>query len=364
MIETKQVKKLGQIGRENLDLESIPGMTTSKINTLYKAGIKSVVYLACHTVNQLTSIGIAPSVAQDLIIRACRITDNYMIGRFGFVTGDVLLKKYDEVLTLSSGCPSIDEILDGGFRTQKLYDVYGKEGTGKSSLMHQLICRSFLPIEVGGLGSPAAIYIDTEGSFNLNRIKKIAPFYHLDPVEVLKKIYRAMPPTSDVLSYVCMNQLNPIMEQTGARIVVIDSLSTPFLCEYGDERLLIREMVRKIYSIINCLKNMAVNNNALVLITNYTADNPTGYMPLYINALKVHAKYTTHYVIRLSSHREKEKKFVLEKSVDLPNKECPVMLTEFGLQEMRKNNKLKRKRAMIKEDELDDKSKEYDELEL
>lgn len=79
------------------------------------------------------------------------------------------------------------KILGGGVESKSITEVYGEFRTGKSQLCHTLAVTSQLPKEMGG-GNGKAVYIDTEGCFRAENIRRIAARFNMDPDAVLSNI--------------------------------------------------------------------------------------------------------------------------------------------------------------------------------
>ncbi|NHI92007.1 MAG: hypothetical protein EAX96_05850 [Candidatus Lokiarchaeota archaeon] len=317
----------------SIDLEKIEGIGATTAEKLKEEGIMNAMMLASTTVKKLKSLGFSDSSARKWIDKARELTDTSMGGSFGFVMGDALLDNFNKRMVLKTGQPVLDAVLGGGFETQKVYELYGPEGSGKSSLLHQLICISKLPVSKGGLGSPATIFLDCEGALSVKRLQEMAPFWGLSPEEAVKSIAHTVPPTSDALVFLCEENLPKVMDQTQARLILLDSIATHFRSEYGDARQLFPERQQKANRILHALKRMAVNYNALVLITNQVTGN--------VDAANKYAKKYSHSMGYIIGHEsqvriliEKKgdfRKIYVEKAIDLPNNYCNVVMTQYGL---------------------------------
>lgn len=73
---------------------------------------------------------------------------------------------------LSTGCPSIDATLKGGFPNRGITQIYGAAGTGKTQFALQLCLTVQLPISHGGFEA-GAVYVSTEGSFPSRRLQDL-----------------------------------------------------------------------------------------------------------------------------------------------------------------------------------------------
>ncbi|KAI3441147.1 RECA_2 domain-containing protein [Psidium guajava] len=80
----------------------------------------------------------------------------------------------EELLTrITTSSVDIDNILGGGISCGEVTEIGGVPGIGKTQLGIQLAVNVHFPVCCGGLGGKA-IYIDTEGSFMVERVLQIA----------------------------------------------------------------------------------------------------------------------------------------------------------------------------------------------
>jgi len=315
------------------DLQSIEGIAEITAEKLMSAGITNVVSLASTTAAKLVALGIAKSTATKILSAARERCS----GIFGFVVGEDLITQYAKREYLTTSCKDLDGILyvGKGFQTQKLYEIYGPEGTGKSTLLHQLVCTAYLPPDKGGLGS-SAIYIDTEGSFSVQKIEEIAPRFGIDPAEITRSIIKSSPPTSDVLLYLCETELEKIASETGARLFCLDSLATHFRSEYGTERQCIPERQQRANKVLHALKRVAAARNGVAIYTNQVTGNVTGIGRPWQHSMGFVVGHEAHVRIRVSikSTGDALRLFAIEKALDLPPKECILQIDEHGLSDI------------------------------
>ncbi|MHA1386214.1 MAG: ATPase domain-containing protein [Candidatus Helarchaeota archaeon] len=261
----------------SLDLNTIKGITKDALKKLNNNGIIDIPALATCTVNEVENIGIPKEKAVHYIEKARAITNNFLGRNKGFVSGEELLSQFNKRKYLSSACPSLDEILEGGLETTKIYEIYGERGVGKTGFLHQLIFMARRPEDEGGLDSPSVIYLDTERQFSIRRIKKMASYYKADAEEVIKSIVYAPSPTSDTLLFICERSLYSVVKETGARLILLDSIASHFRTEYGTLRQKLPERQNKIARVVDALKKTAERFNAVVVMTNQVTANPTAF---------------------------------------------------------------------------------------
>ncbi|HHL41913.1 MAG TPA: DNA repair and recombination protein RadA, partial [Candidatus Bathyarchaeota archaeon] len=113
-------------------IEDIPGLGPATVNKLKEIGFKTIESLSTATVAELVSAGIGEQVAEK-VIEAARKSR-----AITFVRGDELVELRRNIRKLTTGCSSLDTLLQGGIETQSLTEFYGEFGSGKSQLCHQL----------------------------------------------------------------------------------------------------------------------------------------------------------------------------------------------------------------------------------
>jgi DNA repair protein RAD51 len=88
---------------------------------------------------------------------------------------------------ISSGSSEVDALLDGGFETGSITEMYGEFRTGKSQLCHMICVTCQKTLEDGG-AEGRALYIDTEGTFRPDRLKEIAESLGMSGQDVLDNV--------------------------------------------------------------------------------------------------------------------------------------------------------------------------------
>ncbi|XP_019854836.1 PREDICTED: DNA repair protein RAD51 homolog 3-like [Amphimedon queenslandica] len=158
----------------------------------------------------------------------------------------------DHIVTFSAG---IDGMLGGGVPVGKITEFCGSPGIGKTQLSIQLAIDATLPEPFGGCGGHS-VYIDTEGSFVIDRVVQIATatVRHVHSVakssadpELLAVAdgYTLEVVLGNIHYYRCHNHiqliaLSNILHQTISNInskvclIVVDSIASPFRSSFKD----------------------------------------------------------------------------------------------------------------------------------
>jgi len=77
------------------------------------------------------------------------------------------IQKVSAFRFFSSGSPSIDSLLQGGFRTGRVTELFGRSGSGKTLLAAQTAL-------LAAKERKKSLYVDTEGSFRPERLQQMA----------------------------------------------------------------------------------------------------------------------------------------------------------------------------------------------
>ncbi|XP_078446135.1 RAS associated with diabetes protein 51C [Wolffia australiana] len=143
-------------------------------------------------------------------------------------------------ITTFSG--ELDEILGGGIHCNEVTEIGGVPGIGKTQLGIQLAVNVQIPVRYGGLGGKA-IYIDTEGSFMVERASQIAEACITD-LHIVEDNMQANNFLSNIFYFrICscteqiavINHLEKFMEEhEDVKLIVIDSITFHFRQDFDD----------------------------------------------------------------------------------------------------------------------------------
>jgi DNA repair protein RadA len=305
-------------------LEDLPGIGPATVAKLKEIGYKTVESLGMAAVSELVAAGIGEAVAQKVIDEARKgmaIT---------FVRGDELVELRKNVRKLTTGCSSMDQLLDGGLETQSLTEFYGEFGSGKSQMCHQLCVTVQLPESQGGLDG-SALYIDTENTFRPERLQQIAPRFGIKPDEVLKRIIYAEAYTSNHQT-VLLDNADEVIKENGIRLIIIDSVMSHFRSEYlGREMLAPRQ--QQLNKHLHKLMRLSRAFNTVAVITNQVMASPDAFFSKAVSPVGGHIiGHMSHSRIFLRKGRNNVRIAKLTVSPSLPEGEVPMRITERGIE--------------------------------
>jgi DNA repair protein RadA len=305
-------------------LEEIPGLGPATVNKLKEIGFKTVESLSTATVDELVSAGIGEAVAEKAIDAARQSR------AITFVRGDELVELRKNIRKLTTGCSSLDTLLDGGIETQSLTEFYGEFGSGKSQLCHQLCVTVQLGEAQGGLNGNV-LYIDTEATFRPERVQQIAPRFGIKPSEVLKGIVYAEAYTSNHQT-VLLENADEVIKENNIKLIIIDSVMSHFRSEYiGREMLANRQQLLNKH--LHKLMRLSRAFNTAAVITNQVMASPDAFFSKAVSPVGGHIiGHMSHNRIFLRKGRNNMRIARLTASPSLPEGEVPMRITERGIE--------------------------------
>ena len=213
--------------------------------------------------------------------------------RFQFQSGlDVAAARQESLIRITTGSDELDHILGGGIETGSITCVFGEYRTGKSQLALTMAVACQTPMEQKGANA-RSIVIDTEGSFRTERIVEVAERFGLPgrdvrapaaahaprraptpapPRQVLANMQVARVYTPDQVEE-CLIAASAICRREELRLVIIDSIISPFRFEYAGRGELSERQIR-LGQILRLAKKLADEFNIAVLLTNQVMADP------------------------------------------------------------------------------------------
>jgi len=248
---------------------------------------------------------------------------------------EIELKTIDEIKTavdvLESPLPSFNKYF-GGFRSRRIFEFYGKFGSGKTNFLMTIAVDALLK-------GHKVIWFDSEGTLSFERVEEIfvkrSQFKGIEPnLDLLKNFYVKRVGHSDELVFAAI-RLGSLHEKTKARVIIFDSLTSPFRTDYsGISELAERQAV--LGYIMRNLLRMAEMLNLWIFFSNQVVSviSPTGNItheavsPIGGNVLQ-HLASEIYYLKKKGGDRV----FCIRDVPDLPEIEIPFKITEYGVVE-------------------------------
>jgi len=313
MVREEDVEKIkeavsGENGKDESKnepkLTDLPGVGPAVAAKIEGAGIYDLMALAVMGPAELSDIsGMSQAVARKAIQAARNMLE------LDFMDGVEYSKKRDNVIFISTGSKSLNELLGGkGVESRSLTEAFGAYGSGKTQLGLTLAVNVQLPPEKGGANGKC-VFIDTEGTFRPARIKQIAEIAGANPEKVLKNIFVARAFNSDHQILLLEKISEMIRKGEPIKLLVIDSLTAHFRAEFAGRGQL-ADRQQKLNRYLHNLIRIAEKHNIAVYVTNQVMSNPAQMFgdpttPVGGNILG-HACLTGDSLIQLADGRIKE----------------------------------------------------------
>jgi len=305
-------------------LEDLPDIGPATVAKLKEIGFKTVESLGTAAVAELVTAGIGEAMAEKVIEAARKSM------AITFVRGDELVEIRKNVRKLTTGCSSMDRLMNGGIETQSLTEFYGEFGSGKSQLCHQLCVTVQLGEAQGGLNG-SVLYIDTEATFRPERVMQMAPRFGLKPEDVLKGIIYAEAYTSNHQT-VLLENADEVIKENNVRLIIVDSVMSHFRSEYlGREMLAPRQ--QQLNKHLHKLMRLSRAFNTAAVITNQVLASPDAFFSKAVSPTGGHILgHMSHSRIFLRKGRSNVRIAKLTASPSLPEGEAPMRITERGIE--------------------------------
>ena len=308
-----------------MEIEELDGVGKAIAEKLKDAGFETIESIAASSAGDLKDMGIGDASAKKIIESAKEESK-----KMKFETGLDALEKRKSIGKITTGSKELDKLLDGGVETQAITEVFGDFGSGKTQLALQLSVNVQLPKDRGGLDG-TAIYIDTENTFRPERVEQMAIALDLDPMEVLGNIHIARAYNSDH-QMILAEKASDLVEEYGARLAVVDSLTSHFRAEYTGRGTLATRQQKLNRHMHELQRGLSDPYNMAVLVTNQVMARPDimfGDPTVPIGGHIVGHTAT----FRMRFRRSKGEKRVgrLIDSPNLPDGECVFQVTEKGI---------------------------------
>lgn len=302
------------------------GINQNDIKKLIDAGFNSVESVTYCTKKNLVAIKGLSEPKVDKIIEACAKVCN-----LGFSPSSIFLQKRLHLTYLTTGSHELDQLLGGGIETGSITEMFGEFRTGKTQICHTLCVTCQLPKENGG-GNGKALYIDTEGTFRPEKLRKIAERFELDPEQTVENVLYARAYNSEHQNKLLL-QACALMAEDKFALLVVDSATALYRTDYsGRGELSARQM--SLAKFLRNLQKLADEHQIAVVITNQVVakvDNSFGggmdKIPIG-GHIMAHAAQTRLY---LRKGAKENRICKIYDSPNLPESEATYSITDGGI---------------------------------
>ncbi|MFT7797028.1 DNA repair protein RAD51 homolog 3 isoform X1 [Arapaima gigas] len=274
------------------------------------------------------------------------------VAAVGGLTALELLEKEQELGSIVTFCSALDSALGGGLPVGKTSEVCGAPGVGKTQLCIQLAVDVQIPVCFGGLGGHA-VYIDTEGSFLVQRAVDMAEaaVQHCSMLaedteqrEALKG-FTVESILSNLFLFRCHDYVELLAEtyllpdflaqHREVRLIVIDSIAFPFRHYFED----FSQRTRLLNGLAQQLIQMATKHHVAVVLTNQMTTKVGNGQSKLVPALGESWGHAA--TQRLILQWEGQQRLAsLYKSPSHPEATVPYQITSEGFRDMTSSNHL------------------------
>jgi DNA repair protein RadB len=220
-------------------------------------------------------------------------------------------------MKISTNSP-LDKLLDGGIENDTVTNIYGPAGSGKTNIVLLSILEC--------INDKKAVYIDTEGSFSLDRFKQLGGNEAL-----LKKIIFIEPDSwKDQHNHV--KNLKRLVEKEKVGLIAIDSMVSFYRLELDQENFqAINKQLATQYSI---LSRISREYKIPVLVTNQVYSRGED---IEITSRSIGYYWSKSLVELRKTGRANHRVAIIKKHRSLPEgKEIEFEIKESGLKEIGK----------------------------
>uniref|UniRef100_A0A7N2R9K8 DNA repair protein RAD51 homolog 3 n=1 Tax=Quercus lobata TaxID=97700 RepID=A0A7N2R9K8_QUELO len=254
---------------------------------------------------------------------------------------------------ITTSCEDLNNILGGGINCKEVTEIGGVPGIGKTQLGIQLAINVQIPVDYGGLGGKA-IYIDTEGSFMVERALQIAEAciedmsecggllrkdfqacqLKMHPNNILENIFyfRVCSYTEQIALINCLDKF--ISEHKDVKIVIVDSVTFHFRQDFDDMALRTRLLSGMALKLMKLAKDFSL---AVVLLNQVTTKYIDGSFQLTLALGDSWSHSCTNRVILYWNGNERYA--YIDKSPSLRSASAPYSVTSKGIRNSASNCK-------------------------
>jgi len=232
----------------------------------------------------------------------------------------------DIVSKVSSGNKDLDNSLSGGYDNDVITTFYGPSGSGKTTLC---IMAAINTVRNG----KRVIYIDTEASFSVERLKQIAS----DDYEKIMKNMLFLKPMNFEDQKKAFDKLRTIVDDT-IGLIIVDTISMLYRLALGQSKD-VYDINRKLGMQLSFLTEISRRRTIPVLIANQVYSNFDERDKVNMVGGDI-LRYGSKTLIELQSYHNGIRNMIVRKSRSLPEgKSFSFKLIEKGIEKYEENIK-------------------------
>jgi DNA repair protein RadA len=224
-------------------------------------------------------------------------------------TAKTIISQQGSILKCSTGSSALDQLLGGGITTRAMTEFFGEAGMGKTQICYTAAVFALLPKQAGGfidfdpasVDRPRVVWLDTEQTFNPNRIIEIVQnrFPKIQPDDILTNIivYQVMS-TDQLLLAVQEVFQNP----DNVVLIILDSIMALYRFEYSHGVSELARRQQKLQEMIGIIKRNLVIRNTALLVTNQATTKMAMIGPMNLTTVEAAGGFAVAHAV---THRIK-----------------------------------------------------------
>ena len=326
-IKMDEKVKMAEEPRKEKEVGDLPGVGAATAAKLEDAGYNTLMSIAVASPGELVDAsGVSEAIARKMIQAARSALD------MGFESGIELLERRKSVGKITTGSVNFDKMMEGGFETGAITEIFSEFGGGKTQMAH------ILAVNVHKLKQdkdPITVYIDTENTFRPERLQQLAKGAGLDPDKALKHIMVARAYNSDH-QMLLAERVGDMIANKGLNIklVIVDSLTAHFRAEFIGRGTL-SERQQKLNRHMHTLLRLADTHNVCVYVTNQVMAKPDVFFGDPTQAIGGHiVAHASTFRIYMRKGKKGSRVAKLVDSPNLPESECNFYVETAGLRDV------------------------------
>ncbi len=348
---------------DSFSLKDLPGIGPARATALEEAGLShplDIVIRGAQDVHVLTDMDIYP--ATQLVEKTKQsLIEEGLIPQLGSWKNRAEYEK--KKIGLSSGCSRLDNMLKGknyqydeetkkakevdgfaGFESQSVYELYGKDGAGKTQMSLTLTAETINR----GYG---VLFLDCEDTFDMGRFLEICQARNIEPDLDLLHLETCLD------SYEVMRVINSATKrilENNIKLMVIDGAIGRFRNEYKEGRGDLNPRQNRLKEFVEQIRKIAFWLNIVVVITNQVMGNPDPYSGESMKAVGGFiVGHAPKYIIWFKPSGDNKITVTFKKSNKHEKIDEVIYVTKAGLSDDPKEPKAKKKEDSFERDLVD-----------